>query len=158
VVLFSTTSHDAIGSDANSNTVNIGDTRNQGVEASLRTRLMGYTVKLSAVSQNPWSVTDNERLARRAREYAYVDISRSVASYDVGVKIVAFGERKDSHYNPGVMLGGYALWSLYASRKIDDNWTVRVRLDNAFDKQYQLAHGYNTPGRGLFATLQYSPK
>jgi vitamin B12 transporter len=55
-------------------------------------------------------------------------------------------------------LAGYSLWSFYASRKIDENWTARVRLENAFNKQYQLAHGYNTPGSGVFATLQYSPK
>ena len=158
VVAFSTSSHDAIGFDARDNTVNMGDTRNHGLEASLRTRWMGNTLKLSAVSQNPWSVTDNERLSRRAREYASVDISRLMASYDVGMKVIASGTRKDSHYNPGVMLGGYAVWSVYASRKMGDNWTARMRLDNAFDKFYQLASGYNTPGRGLYATLQYSPK
>jgi vitamin B12 transporter len=158
LVAFSTSSHDAIGFDSNFNTANIGDTRNEGVEASLRTRWLGNTIKLSAVSQNPWSVTYNERLARRAREYASVDVSRPVASYDVGAKVVVSGDRKDSHYSPGVMLGGYALWSVYASRKVDDNWTARVRLENAFDKQYQLAYGYNTPGRGLYVTLQYSPK
>jgi len=53
---------------------------------------------------------------------------------------------------------GYATLALYASRKIDDNWTARARLENAFNKQYQLAYGYNTPGRGLYLTLQYRPK
>jgi outer membrane cobalamin receptor len=33
-----------------------------------------------------------------------------------------------------------------------------VKLENAFDRQYQLASGYNTPGRGIYATLQYQPK
>ena len=57
-----------------------------------------------------------------------------------------------------VVSNGYALWSFYASRKIDNEWTARVKLDNAFDRQYQLAYGYNTPGRGIYATLQYQPK
>lgn len=156
-VLFSTSSHDAIGYDSNFNVMNIGNTRNHGIEGSLRTLWQGFSIKASVVSQNPWSVTDNERLARRAREYANLDVSRPVAAYEVGVKAIVAGQRKDSHYN-SVMLGGYSLWSLYASRKIDENWTARVRLENAFDKHYQLAFGYNTPGRGIYATLQYSPK
>jgi vitamin B12 transporter len=157
LVAFATASHDAIGYDSNFNVMNIGDTRNQGVEASLRTRWQGYAIKMSAVAQDPWSVTNNERLARRAREYVSVDVSRPVAAYDVGMKVMAVGSRKDSHYSTN-MLGGYSLWSFYASRKVDNNWTARVRLDNVFDKQYQLAYGYNTPGRGIYATLQYSPK
>ena len=93
-------------------------------------------------------------MERRAKNYGSLDISRSLGLYEAGVRLYASGERPDSLRT----LAGYSLWSFYASRKIDDNWTARLRLENAFDKQYQLAYGYNTPGRGLFATLQYSPK
>lgn len=138
--------------------VNIGETRNSGWESTFRASWSGYNIKLSAVQQDPWSVSDNEMLARRARRYGSIDVARPWGAYEVGTRLYAAGERKDSHYSPGVMLGGYAVWSLYASRKIDDSWTARVRLENALDKSYQLAHGYNTPGRGVYATLQYSPK
>lgn len=158
LVYFSTATRDAIDFDANYNVLNIGETRNQGLEATLRALWWGNRIRMTAVSQDPWSVSYNEPLARRAKTYASVDVSRSVGEFELGVKAYAAGQRKDSHYSPGVNLGGYALWSLYASRKMDENWTLRLRLDNAFDKQYQLAYGYNTPGRGLFATLQYSPK
>jgi vitamin B12 transporter len=50
------------------------------------------------------------------------------------------------------------LWTLYASKKIDKDWTARVKLENVFDREYQLAYGFNTPGRGIFATLHYQPK
>jgi vitamin B12 transporter len=56
------------------------------------------------------------------------------------------------------MLAGYTTWALYAGRKIDKDWTARVKLENAFNRQYELAGGYNTPGRGVFVTLQYQPK
>lgn len=137
--------------------VNIGETRNSGVEATLRASWMGYNIKLSAVHQDPWSVSDNEQLARRARRYGSVDVSRFVGAYELGTRLYAASERKDSHYN-AYMLPGYAIWSFHASRKLDKNWTARLKLENAFDKQYQLAYGYNTPGRGIYATLQYSPK
>jgi vitamin B12 transporter len=50
------------------------------------------------------------------------------------------------------------MWTLYASKKIDDEWTARLKLENVFDRQYLLAYGFNTPGRGVYATLQYQPK
>jgi vitamin B12 transporter len=56
------------------------------------------------------------------------------------------------------MLPGYSAVAFYASRKIDNEWTARVKLENAFDREYQLAYGYNTPGRGIYASLQYQPK
>lgn len=158
LVYFSTSTHNAIAYDRDFNVLNIGESRNKGFEATLRAQWLGNRIRLSAVSQEPFSVSDNEPLARRARQYASADVSRTLGAYDLGMKVHASGERKDSHYNPGVNLAGYATVALYASRKIDDNWTARVRLENAFDKQYQLAYGYNTPGRGLFASLQYSPK
>lgn len=137
--------------------VNIGETRNSGLEATFRANWQGYNVKVSAVEQDPWNVSDNEKLARRARRYGSVDVSRNIAAYEVGARLYAAGERKDSHYTTH-MLAGYSIWSFYASRKIDKDWTARVKLENAFDRQYQLAYGYNTPGRGIYATLQYSPK
>ena len=137
--------------------VNIGETRNSGLEATFRANWSGYNVKASVVEQDPWNVTDNERMARRARRYGSVDVSRNIAAYEVGARLYAASERKDSHYN-AYMLPGYSIWSFYASRKIDNDWTARLKLENAFDKQYQLAYGYNTPGRGVYLTLQYSPK
>ena len=157
VVYFETRTSDAIGYDSSYNTVNIGQARNHGIELSLKTRWLGNDVSLSAVSQDPWSLTYSEPLARRAKNYGTMDMSRSWDAYRLGFKVYAAGERKDSHYST-MMMHGYATVALYASRKIDDKWTARARLENVFDKSYQLAYGYNTPGRGLYLTLQYSPK
>ena len=157
LVYFKTATQSAIGYDTNYAAVNIGETRVDGVEANVRTNWRGHSIKMSLVKQDPWSVTDHEPLGRRARHFGSVDISRPWMSYEVGARLYAAGERKDSHYNAH-MLAGYATWAFYASRKIDNAWTARVKLENAFDRHYQLAYGYNTPGRGIYATLQYQPK
>jgi len=157
LVYFQTDTRDAIDYDKNYRAVNIGQTDNKGLEASLRSQWMGNNIKVSMVNQDPRNVTLGMPQARRAKTYGSFDISRPLAGYDIGAKLYASGERKDSPYS-STLLGGYAVWSFYASRKIDERWTARLRLENAFDKSYQLASGYNTPGRGLFATLQYSPR
>ena len=156
-VYFQSNAKDAISYN-NSYTYVKGDIENNGVELTARALVQGFAIKSSVTFQNPRDVTQNLKQARRAKHFGSVDLSRMVAGYELGSKIYAAGARPDSNFNPGVVLPGYATLSFYASRKIDNNWTARARLENAFDKQYQLAYGYNTPGRGLYLTLQYSPK
>jgi vitamin B12 transporter len=161
LVYFETSTKDAIVYQ-NFSYVNVGELKNKGLEATLRANWRGHSVKASLVAQDPWNVSEQTALTRRARHYGSVDISRPLGAYDVGAKVYTSGARSDFNYSPypaePVTLSGYALWSFYASRKIDNEWTARVKLENAFDRQYQLAYGYNTPGRGIFATLQYQPK
>jgi vitamin B12 transporter len=161
LVYFNTSTTNAIlydGSFQGSNDYsNIGRVENSGIELSSRLSLGGYTLRLSAVTQDPWDVSNNRQLERRAKQYGSIDVSRPVASYDLGVKLYGSAERKDRTGGNGT-LAGYSIWSFYASKKIDKEWTARLKLDNAFDRDYQLAYGYNTPGRGVFATLQYQPK
>jgi vitamin B12 transporter len=158
VIYFQTSTSDAIiYQSASPNYMNVGSIENKGVEATLRTRWMGNQIKLSAVSQDPWNVSSAKPLARRARQYGSADVSRTISGYDVGVRLYAADARRNLESDANI-LAGYSLWSFYASRKIDNEWTARVKLENAFDREYQLAYGYNTPGRGVYFTLQYQPK
>jgi vitamin B12 transporter len=162
LVYFNTSTANAIsytgtGSCASGCYENIGKVENSGFELSSKLTLSGYILKLSAVNQDPWDVSNNRQLQRRAKQYGSVDVSRAIGSYDLGVKLYGSAERKDTTGGTGT-LSGYSIWSFYASKKIDKEWTARLKLDNAFDRDYQLAYGYNTPGRGAFVTLQYQPK
>ncbi|CAN1536595.1 BtuB Outer membrane cobalamin receptor protein [Burkholderiaceae bacterium] len=162
IAYFQTITHNAIDwfQDAQEQWAvkNAGEVENKGVEASLRTRWMGHSVKLSAVTQDPKNVTGGYAPGRRAKNYGSIDISKDFLDYELGVKLFATGARPNFNEVNSDMLAGYSIWSFYASRKIDTDWTARVRLENAFDRHYVIAGGYNTPGRGIFATLQYQPK
>ncbi|MEI7515140.1 MAG: TonB-dependent receptor [Betaproteobacteria bacterium] len=158
-VYFETRTDDAITSDDGwpETYSNIGRTQNKGIEATLQTQWWGNRVRFSVVSQDPKSLSTGLALARRARNYGSIDVSRMVAGCELGAKVYGADQRNNSAYD-SVVLAGYSLWSFYASKAIDSEWTVRARVDNAFDRQYQLAYGYNTPGAGAFVTLQYQPK
>ena len=156
-VYFETRTDDAITSNDDGTYSNVGRTENKGMEAVLQTQLQGNRMRLSLVSQDPKNLTTGLALARRARNYGTVDVSRLVGDFELGTKIYGAGQRKNSQYD-SVMLGGYSVWSFYASKSIDKEWMVRARVENAFDRKYQLAHSYNTPGVGAFVTLQYQPK
>ena len=133
------------------------DIDNKGWELTARTITSGYSIKSSVTLQDPRDVGQNLSQARRAKEYGSIDVSKMFSGYELGSRLYAASSRRDSNFTSNV-LAGYATWSFYASRKIDNEWTARVNLENAFDRQYQLAYGYNTPGRGVYATLQYQSK
>ena len=161
MVYFETKTQNSIDMDDNYVSSNTYSSENKGIEITGQTKWAGYRVKGSLVFQNPWSVTYDEALARRAKRYGSLDVSKSVGEYEFGSRMYAASERKDSHWPDGVVyhqLSGYALLSVYASKKIDKDWTARFKLDNLFDKDYQLAYGYNTPGRTLSAALVYQPQ
>jgi vitamin B12 transporter len=156
MVYFEMTTQNSIVYDDSNVASNTYASENKGIETTGQSEWAGYRVKASLVFQNPKSVTYDEVLSRRAKRYGSLDINRLIGDYELGSKIFAADERKDSHWN-SYTLGSYALVTLYASTKLDNNWTARLKLENAFDKYYQLAYGYNTPGRTMSFTLVYQP-
>lgn len=157
-VYFDTQTHDAIvyASTPPYALSNIGEVRNKGIETTARGKLYGFTLKGTLVIQDPWNVTENKPLARRAKEYGQIDVSRTLNGYVLGARVYSSGARTDGA--TANTLAGYGLLSLYASRVLTNQWSARIRVDNALDKRYQLAYGFNTPGRTVMLTLQYNPK
>ncbi len=154
---FEARTDDAIDTQDYVTYTNVGRTENKGLEAALRTQLWGNALALTVVSQDPKNLVTGKRLARRAQMYGNLSMSRIVAGVEWGAKVYAADDRKDSDYSDTV-LPGYAIASFYASKEIEPGWTLRARIENAFDRKYELASGYNTPGAGAFVTLQYQPK
>jgi vitamin B12 transporter len=135
---------------------NIAKTENKGVEVSLNGNAAGWGYKLSAVAQDP-KTESGARLARRAKEYGSIGLTKTAMGVDWGGNVILSGNRKDSDYN-SEFNSSYTVVNLTAAKKLTPEWTGRVRVENAFNENYQLVHGYNTPQRGVFVTLQYQPK
>jgi vitamin B12 transporter len=156
VVYFQSQAKDAIIYNNAYNYIN-SDIDNKGWELTARAKVHGYSIKSAVTLQDPRDVGQNLSQARRAKEYGSLDVSKMLSGYELGSRLYAVSSRRDSNFT-STMLPGYSTIAFYASRKIDNKWTARVKLENAFDRQYQLAYGYNTAGRGIYATLQYQPK
>ncbi len=71
-----------------------------------------------------------------------------------GVELDASGKRNDVG---GITLGSYTLVNLRASYALSPSWNIGARLENLFDRDYELVHGYNTPGRSAYLTLDWQP-
>jgi vitamin B12 transporter len=160
VVYFQSQAQDAVIYTVDTYQYVNGNIDNKGWELSTRANVAGYSMKSSVTLQDPRDVNQNMQQARRAKQFGSFDISRNFSGYEVGSRLYAASARRDSNFDAAdqYKLAGYSTLAFYASRKIDNEWTARVKLENAFDRDYQLAYGYNTPGRGIYATLQYQPK
>jgi vitamin B12 transporter len=55
-------------------------------------------------------------------------------------------------------MGGYALLNLVARYAANRDWRIEGRANNIFNRQYETAWGYGTPGANVFVGVRYAPK
>lgn len=132
---------------------NIGDARIKGAELGWRARRGDWTVDTQLVLQRPEDRRTGAQLLRRAERIATAQLTRGLGPHEFGLQMLASGERRDFG---DVRLAGYVLLNLTAKLQLAKHWTLRARLENLLDQDYELVDGYNTPGRGFYASLAYS--
>lgn len=133
-----------------------------------RARLQGVTVEYGTVL-NDWKLhaaydwldaTDADsgmRLGRRARNTFRADVTRNWGALETGVEWVLASSRYDNNYESNRM-GGYGLVNLTARYAFSKTLALEARVNNVFDKQYELVRGYGTPGINAFVGIRYTPR
>lgn len=142
-------------------TVNINKARIDGWELAYAGELGDTRIKASLTLQDPRDANTGALLARRAREHASVALSQRLVAWRLGGEWQHSGARADNHIAAWpaqqVVLPAYDTLSLTAEYDLGKQLKLSLRVDNLFDRDYMLAHGYNTPGRTLFAGIEYRP-
>lgn len=145
--------------DTNDSTYyNIGKARIKGVEwtGSVDTGPLQHQLTLEYL--DPRNGKTNQVLARRAKQQVKYQLDWQVASIDWSLNYHYLGKRYDTNYNTEeyVRMGGVSLWDIAASYPLTPHLTVRGRIANLFDKEYETAYGYQTAGREFYLTGTYS--
>jgi vitamin B12 transporter len=136
---------------------NVDSAKIEGLEASTSAVLLGWEAKCSATLVNPTDESSGNVLPRRARRTARIEVDRTFGRAGVGATLLAQSARYDDKANT-IRVGGYGLLDLRAQYRFDSHWTVRARLENVFDKQYQTVATYNEAGRNLFVSVNYDSR
>ena len=55
-------------------------------------------------------------------------------------------------------MGGFTLTNLTATYRIDQNLSLFGRINNLFDKQYELVNDYGVSGVNALVGIRYQPK
>ena len=133
---------------------NVANATLQGVTLELEARVGDLVVSASADFQRPEDDASGNLLPRRARRHAAVAVAQSWSALRIGAELIASSQRFDDAANTRRM-GAYAIANLTADYALGRGWTLFARLDNAFDKRYELAADYNTAGANVFAGIRY---
>ncbi|GKX48052.1 TonB-dependent vitamin B12 receptor BtuB [Pectobacterium carotovorum] len=137
---------------------NIQKARIKGAEATASFDTGPLSHKVSFDYLDPRNSQTNKVLLRRAKQQVKYQLDWDVANIDWSVTYQYLGQRYDTDYNTfqTVKLGGVSLWDLAASYPITSHLTVRGRIANLFDKDYETAYGYRTAGREYYLTGSYT--
>ncbi|NUL39212.1 TonB-dependent vitamin B12 receptor BtuB [Kosakonia sacchari] len=139
---------------------NINSATIKGVEwtGSVDTGIFSHRVTLQYI--DPRDDETNEVLPRRAKRQAKYQLDWSVLNVDMDLTWEYFGKRYDnrtSTYNPEQrILPSYSTVDFSASYPVTSHLTVRGKIANLFDKEYETAYGYQTAGREYTLSGSYT--
>ncbi len=128
---------------------NVSQARIQGLEVAFRHQSDHWDVNLQGSVKEPINETDDSLLLRRAKRSLHTSVAYKKENYFMQLNGLLSSERSDFG---GAELPGYGLFNLSAGMHFPYS-TLSVKVENAFDKDYELASGFNTPGQSVFAEL-----
>lgn len=137
--------------------INLDEARSDGIELAYNGQFGDTGVKLAATQQNPRDAKTGQALLRRAKNFSSAGVTQQLGMVKVGGEWQHSGAREDIDINTfaRTRLTAYDVVNLTASYTLDKHFDLSARVDNLFNKDYMLAHGYNTLGRTLYLGLNY---
>jgi len=158
-VYFDNRIRDLIVADSSWVMQNLSEAHINGAELAYKGQFGDTGVRLAATRQNPRDVQTGLPLLRRAKLFSSAAVTRQYGALNVGGEWQHSGAREDSHITAypaqRLVLAAYDVINLTANYTLDKQLVLSARVDNLFDRDYTLAHGYSTPGRSVFVGLNY---
>lgn len=138
-------------------TYNVNEALLTGLSLGASRTMGNFSMRASLDLLDPKDETTGRQLARRAKKHGTLAIDHKAGAFTSGGELVFSGDRFDDANNRNRM-GGYGVLNLYASYELSKAWSLFGRWNNVFDKDYELARGYNTAGSNVFLGLRYGMK
>ena len=135
----------------------VQDARITGTTLSYNGRVSDFGVRGSITLQDARNENDHSRLNRRAQQTATFGVDRQWGAWTFGGDMIAAGMRYSGTGNT-LPMGGYTVFNLNTAYRYSKELSFQARLNNVFNKQYELVQTYNTPDRNFFIGFDYHPK
>ena len=136
---------------------NIGHAEIDGATLAYDARLGAYDVSANVTHLDPRDKDTGLILRRRATTYGTASLGRMHGPWEWRIELEGNNRRFDDDANRD-KLSGYLLTNLYGAYHYTDGWAVFARVNNLFDKEYELAKGFATPVLNYLVGLRYTPK
>ncbi|WP_054181111.1 TonB-dependent vitamin B12 receptor BtuB [Trabulsiella odontotermitis] len=149
-----------IGYDANYRYYNVDKARIEGIEATAQFDTGPLTHQISYDYVDPRNAITNEVLKRRSKQQVKYQLDWQVWDLDWNLAYRYLGTRYDDDFSSypyrEVKLGGVSLWDVAVSYPVTSHLTVRGKIANLFDKDYETVYGYQTAGREYTLSGSYT--
>lgn len=133
-----------------------------------RTRITGWTlgydarfdrlaVRASLDQLDPRNELTGAQLPRRAKRQLSLGADWAQGNWRYGGSLLQVGPRFDDSANT-TPLAAYTTLDLHADWQFAPQWSVQAKLNNATDRRYETALGYNQSRRAGYLTLRWQPK
>lgn len=138
--------------------VNVSQARIEGWTWRYATRAGGLDWRMQFDHLSPVNRTTGGVLAKRAQRQALASMGRAADGWDWRLEVQGRSHRVEYPFGqPTARLGGYAVVNAQVSRRLDRaGWTAFAKLDNVFDRDYELSKGFRTPGVTALVGVRYS--
>ncbi|CRY41273.1 TonB-dependent vitamin B12 receptor BtuB [Yersinia enterocolitica] len=139
---------------------NVNSATIKGVEwtGNLTTGIFTHGVTLQYI--DPRNDLNNEVLARRSKQQAKYQLDWTMFNLDIDISYQYYGKRYDNstsaYSSTQRELSSYSTVDVSAGYPVTSHLTVRGRIANLFDKEYETAYGYKTAGREYYLTGSYN--
>ena len=138
---------------------NVGIINMKGAELSIGTDLLGWdlntTLDVVKAIQTEGS-NAGLRKARRPNRSISLNLSKTSGKWKRNINWTAKSRTQDKADHSNGENGGYGLLNLSTSYDFTDDLSVYLNRNNALDKTYEMAKGYNTLGKTTTLGLTYN--
>jgi len=141
--------------------INVNKAEIDGIELTLAAALLGLNHQVQFNYLDAKDSNTNQVLIRRAKQTASYQVSQSWQKLNLLASINYQGEREDAAFDPvtfapiRVNLPSYTLVNVSAAYQVTTDWSVALKVNNLFDKDYSPLNNYiGQPAQYLF-TVSY---
>jgi vitamin B12 transporter len=143
-----------------SDAINIDRAELDGIELDGRWQRGAWTIAGNAGWQRARNGRSGDALLRRAPRKAHASVDYRFGNGALlGVDADAVAARPDTDFDvfpaQRIALAGYGLLHARVSWSLARGWELEARVENLFDREYELAHAFNTPGRSGTVALRW---
>jgi len=136
---------------------NVSKAKIDGIEALFNYHRPSWDLNLTLNLLDPRDDTTGNLLQRRSQQSASLSFDKRFGPLSTGITLDAHGKRYDNSSN-SYELDAYTLASLRFGYTPFKRWSLRLKVENLLDEQYEPARNYDNPGRSFMASIAYGLK
>jgi vitamin B12 transporter len=119
----------------------------------------GWRAAVALTYMDPEDRDTKNQLARRTKQTARFDLDKTINNVVLGGSVIVEGGRFDDAANTE-QLAGFGTLDIRAGWNFSSNWSTRLTLVNALDKEYSTAErfdgvNYISAGRTAMLSVRY---